>query len=316
MRGSTVCLLPRGPSAGRVNDRFLSAIDRSAQARGVRRRRLAVHDHARAVALYLAGRPARPEAAGHAGDGAAARRQARHHRGAVHLQMGDRCAGRAGQRAGRRLLVAGLGVRGADRDDDRLWRHAHPDGAAHAGARRHLRQGGDARGAAARLPHLRAHAPAVAALPSRAQDRRADPRARARPQRHRDHRAHGDPAAGADHHRARADRRRAALSVRLALRRGHPGDRRLLHGLHLLRDRMAHRHPPQDERQRHRRQRQGDRLAAQLRDGEIFRRRGARGAALRPLDGALRGRQRQGLYLARRAQCRPGGDLHHRACRP
>ena len=47
---------------------------------------------------------------------------------------------------------------------------------------------------------LRAHAPAVAALPSRAQDRRPHPRARARPQRHRDHRAHGD-------HAARADRR-------------------------------------------------------------------------------------------------------------
>src|SRR5467141_3040238 len=72
MRGSTVCLLPRGPSAGPVNDRFLSAIDRSAQARGVRRRRLAAQDHARAVALYLAGRPARPAGPGHAGNGAAA----------------------------------------------------------------------------------------------------------------------------------------------------------------------------------------------------------------------------------------------------
>ena len=78
--------------------------------------------------------------------------------------------------------------------------------------------------------HLRAHAPAVAALSSRAQDRRADARARARPQRHRDHRAHGDPAAGADDHRTRADRRRAALAVRLALRRGDPGHRRALHG--------------------------------------------------------------------------------------
>ncbi len=87
-------------------------------------------------------------------------------------------------------------------------------------ARRRLRQGGDECGAPARLPHLRAHAPALAALPSGAQDRRADPRAGARPQRHRDHRAHGDHAARADHHRARADRRRAALSVRLALRGG------------------------------------------------------------------------------------------------
>ena len=56
-------------------------------------------------------------------------------------------------------------------------------------------------------------------------------------------------------------------------------------------------------------------LAAQLRDGEIFRRRGARGRALRQVDGALRGGQRQGLYLARRAQCRAGGDLHRRARR-
>ena len=45
-------------------------------------------------------------------------------------------------------------------------------------------------------------------------------------------------------------------------------------------------------------------LAAQLRDGEILRRRGARGASLRPHHGALRGRERQGLHLARGAQCR------------
>ena len=96
---------------------------------------------------------------------------------------------------------------------------------------------------------------------------------------------------------------------------GDPDHRRRLHDLHLSRHRMAHRHPPQDERQRHRRQRQGDRLAAQLRDGEIFQRRAARGRALRQVDGALRGRQRQGLYLARRAQCRAGGDLHLRARR-
>ena len=69
------------------------------------------------------------------------------------------------------------------------------------------------------------------------------------------------------------------------------------------------------ERQRQRRQRQGDQFAAQLRDRQIFLRRGARGQALRPLDGALRGRERQGLYLARRAQCRPGHRLHRRACR-
>ena len=146
---------------------------------------------------------ARPEAARARRHGAAAGRQARHHRRALHLQMGDRCARRPRQRAGRGVGLAGLGPGRADRHDDCLWRHAHPDGGADADARRHLRQGGDARGAPACLPHLRAHARTVAALPSRAQDRRPHARARARPQRHRDHRAHGDPAACADHHRAR-----------------------------------------------------------------------------------------------------------------
>ena len=56
-------------------------------------------------------------------------------------------------------------------------------------------------------------------------------------------------------------------------------------------------------------------FAAQLRDGEVFRRRGARSRALRPCDGTLRGGERPGLRLARRAQCRPSRDLHHRACR-
>ena len=55
-------------------------------------------------------------------------------------------------------------------------------------------------------------------------------------------------------------------------------------------------------------------LAAQLRDSQIFLRRGARGQALRCLDGALRRRQRQGLHLARGAQCRAGDRVYHRAC--
>ena len=105
------------------------------------------------------------------------------------------------------------------------------------------------------------------------------------------------------------------VDVRLALRADHRRHRRALHDVHLLRDRVAHRHSPQDERQRHRRQHQGDRLAAQLRDGEVFRRRGARGEPLRPHHGALRGREREGLHLARRAQCRAGRDLHRRARR-
>ena len=109
---------------------------------------------------------------------------------------------------------------------------------------------------------------------------------------------------------------RAALSVRLALR----GGRRLVMvacyiAFTYLRDRMAHRHPPADERQRHRRQHQGDRFAAQLRDGQIFR---AEEREAQRYDRAMaryEDGERAGLYLARGAQCRPGGDLHHRARR-
>ena len=51
-------------------------------------------------------------------------------------------------------------------------------------------------------------------------------------------------------------------------------------------------------------------LAAELRDGEIFQRREARGRTLRPLDGALRTPQREDLHLAGGAQYRAGGHLH------
>ena len=110
--------------------------------------------------------------------------------------------------------------------DRQLWRRAGRDGGADAVARRHLRAGGDACGAQARLHHLRPHARIVAALPSGAQDRRVDARSRARPQRHRDHRAHGDPAADPDHRRGHAADGRAALGVRLALRARHALDGR------------------------------------------------------------------------------------------
>src|SRR5437667_236240 len=83
-----------------------------------------------------------------------------------------------------------------------------------------------------------------------------------------------------------------------ALAADHPGDHPVLHVVHLFGDRVAHRHPPTDERERHPSEHQGGRFAAQLRNGQIFRRRGARGAPLRPIHGALRGRQRKDLYLA------------------
>ena len=189
-------------------------------------------------------------------------------------------------RAGAGVELDAVADRIAPDHDRELWRLARADGGADPVARRHLRAGGDACGAQARLSHLRPHARAVAALSSGAQDRRADAGAGARPLRHRSHRADGDPAAGADHRRGRAADGRAAVAVRLALRGGHHDHRRDLHVLHLCRDRMADRDPPQDERVRHRGQHQGDRLAAELRDGEIFQRRAARGHALRPFDGS------------------------------
>ena len=179
--------------------------DKTPRRRGPERH--AVSDFDPAVAIHLAGGSAGPETAGRAGDAPAAARQARHDRGPVHVQMGDRCAGRAGRCAGSRRV------------DWLVWVLAAPVAmtVAYGGTRilmaalTQLRDGLFAKvamHAVRRLAHhVRAHAPAVAALSSRAQDRRADPRARARAKRHRDDRAHGDAAARAHHHRARPDRR-------------------------------------------------------------------------------------------------------------
>ena len=68
---------------------------------------------------------------------------------------------------------------------------------------------------------------------------------------------------------------------------GHRGHRLALHLVHGQGERLAHLDPPRDERFRHRRQHQGDQLAAELRDGQIFRQRAHGGRALRPLHGAL-----------------------------
>ncbi len=165
---------------------------------------------------------------------------------------------------------------------------------------------------ASRRRSLRSSASLVAALSPRAQDRRPDAGSRTRPQRDRDDHSHVDAGRRADDRRVLADRRRLPLFVRLALR---PGDQR--HGGRLSRlyddrDQLAHRHPPLDERERHRRQHQGDRQPAQFRDGEIFRRRTARSGALRQVDGALRAPQREDLRLAGGAERRAGRHLHHR----
>ena len=186
------------------------------------------------------------------------------------------------------------------------------DGVDPAGPRRAIRGGRDERGAPARDRSVRAPASTVAALSSRAQDRRPDAGARARPQRHRDDRSDLDADRGSDRRRIRADRRRDADLLRLALRRGDQRHRDRLSGLYDRRHQLAHRHSPFDERERHRRQHQGDRQPAQLRDGQVFRRRRARGGALRQVDGALRADERADLRLAGRAQRRAGGHLHPR----
>ena len=84
-----------------------------------------------------------------AGDRAFVSRQARHHRGAVHVQMGDRraCCARHSRRSPSLMAWA---IAAPVAAHARLRRHAHPDGAADPVARRHVRQGRDARGAAAR----------------------------------------------------------------------------------------------------------------------------------------------------------------------
>ncbi len=183
---------------------------------------------------------------------------------------------------------------------------------ADAGSRRDLHRGRAERRPPAQQPHVRAPAPAVASLSPRAAHRRAVARHRAGDAWRRAHHPHGHPQRRADGARAGARVRDAALLFRLALRRHHAGDRRPLHVVHVLRVRAAHRHPARDERQRHRGQHQGHRQPSELRDGEVFRQRGAGSAPLRHLHGALRAGGDQDVPLARRAQHRPGADLHHR----
>ena len=100
------------------------------------------------------------------------------------------------------------------------------------------------------------------------------------------------------------------VRVRLALCPHRGGDDLALSVVHGAGDRLAHQDPPHHERERHGGQHQGHRQPAELRDGEVLRRRGARGQALRQVDGHLRGGQRQELHLARRAQRRAGRRLH------
>ena len=135
--------------------------------------------------------------------------------------------------------------------------------------------------AAACGPGLPPHPRPQPALPPGTAHRLPDQDRRARHEEHRhdalfpavQHRADADRAHRHLHHLLRQVRRRAG--------RGNAGHRRHLHRLHAEGDRLARADPAPDERCRQQGDRPRGRLAAQLRDGQIFRRRGARGGALR-----------------------------------
>ena len=255
----------------------------------------------RAAALSLARARSRRQGPRRSCHGPAAGGQARHRLRAGDLRPHRRCAGAEGQhRAARHPLGAG----------DRLWPAAHGLRRVRRAARRAVRQGAAARGAHRRAAHLRASARAQPALPSRPADRCAGPRDRPRLAGHPVGAAARGVQRGADGDRAAAGHRDHLAPVRLALRRDHlrrGGELRRLH--HELRH-LALAHPPHDERHRQRCQHEGARQPAELRDGEVFRQRAARGCALRRGAGTLRARRGAGAGVAQSAEHRPG--VHHR----
>ncbi len=115
---------------------------------------------------------------------------------------------------------------------DRLQCRPHRAGRLQPAARRAVCARRPVCGAPACLPHLRAPARTVAALPSRAAHRRPVAHHRARHQGHRDDRPlhHADD--GADHPRIRADGGDLRLRLWLDLCRGGRGHRLALHLVH------------------------------------------------------------------------------------
>ncbi len=212
---------------------------------------------------------------------------------------------------GRRLArPADGGAGGPVRAARRLRAPPVLDHALRRAARRRLRPRGAARGAAGRARGVPAPAQPQPALPPRAPDRRRVARHRAR------HPRHLDPAlvpAVLDHPgdpRVRPGGDGPARQVRLALRRGHVRRGRGLHHLHDPGERVADRDPPHRERARLEGEHARHRLAAELRDGQVLRQRGVRGAALRREPAALRVGGGEERGVARVAEHRP--EPHHR----
>ncbi len=150
--------------------------------------------------------------------------------------------------------------------------------------------------------------------PPAAPHRRLAARHRARRQRHRDDRPlhHPEHAADLPRVRFRGGHHRVSVRLEISRRRGRDDHHlRLVHGEGVG---LAHQDTPRHERVRPGRALEGDRLAAQLRDGEIFRQREAGSAPLRPRHGALRERRCPYLDVHRLAQHRPDRDFldrHH-----
>ena len=186
--------------------------------------------------------------------------------------------------------------------------------AVHHALCRAARRGLRARDTARHPPH-RAHrvspsARAVAALPSRAPDRRRVARHRARlawrVDAHELHAVLDHPGAP----RVRPGRCRAAHEIRLALRGGDVRRGGDLHRLHHRDHRVAHGHPAARQRARLEGQHARHRQPAQLRDGEVLQQRGIRGAPLRRQSAEIRVGRGHERDVARAPERRP--ELHHR----
>ena len=138
-------------------------------------------------------------------------------------------------------------------------------------ARRRVRRRPAAHHPQGRAADLPAPAPAQPALPSGPADRRPVPRHRARHQRHREP-CCGWPCSISSRPCSKsAGHRDPVADVRLALRARHLRRGRDLHRLYLPVHQLAGEVPPHDERDGLRRADQGDRLPAELRDGQVFR---------------------------------------------
>ena len=158
-----------------------------------------------------------------------------------------------------------------------LRAHAARERRLHPAPRRRLRAGGAGRPSQARPRELPARPCPQPALPHRAQDRRPQPHHRARGEGRRLPAALPALLHRAARARAGAGGRHPLLRLRRLVPRRGGGHHLALRLVHDPRHRVAARHPRADERARYRRQPEGRRQPAELRDREVLQRRGARG---------------------------------------